>query len=104
MKITAERLPAAVELPSNSNPENPRKVPMTNLAAIPVPVEKVRPIRRKRGRMIILSPQEMFDLLKAARKRSARDWAMILLSRHGLRVSEVCGIKLGDVNQFNLRT
>jgi len=44
-------------------------------------------------------PQEMLDLLKAARKRSVRDWAMILLAyRHGLRASEVCGIKLADLD------
>lgn len=72
---------------------------MTNLAVIPMPVKKVRPIRTKRGRMVILTPQEMLDLLKAARKRSTRDWTMILLAyRHGLRASEVCGIKLADVD------
>jgi site-specific recombinase XerD len=49
--------------------------------------------------MVILTPQETLDLLKAARKRSTRDWAMILLAyRHGLRASEVCGIKLADVD------
>jgi type 1 fimbriae regulatory protein FimB len=49
--------------------------------------------------MTILSPQEMLSLLKAARKRSTRDWAMILLAyRHGLRASEVCGIKMADVD------
>jgi type 1 fimbriae regulatory protein FimB len=49
--------------------------------------------------MTILSPREMLDLLKAARKRSPRDWAMILLAyRHGLRASEVCAIKLADVD------
>ena len=72
---------------------------MANLAVIPMPVKKARPIRTKRGRMIILTPQETLDLLKAARKRSTRDWAMILLAyRHGLRASEVCGIKLADVD------
>jgi integrase len=72
---------------------------MANLAVIPMPVKKVRPIRTKRGRMIILTPQETLALLKAARKRSTRDWAMILLAyRHGLRASEVCGIKLPDID------
>jgi integrase len=72
---------------------------MTNRAVIPVPVEKARIIPAKRGRMIILTPREMLDLLRAARKRSTRDWAMILLAyRHGLRASEVCGIKLADVD------
>src|ERR1019366_9337760 len=72
---------------------------MANPAVIPISVHKSPPIRIKRGRMTILSPQEMLSLLKAARKRSSRDWAMILLAhRHGLRASEVCGIKLTDVD------
>ena len=72
---------------------------MANSAVIPISVHKGHPIRIKRGRMTILSPQEMLDLLKAARKRSPRDWAMILMAyRHGLRASEVCGIKLADVD------
>jgi site-specific recombinase XerD len=72
---------------------------MANPAVIPISVHKGHPIRIKRGRMTILSPQEMLDLLKAARKRSPREWAMILLAyRHGLRASEVCAIKLADVD------
>jgi site-specific recombinase XerD len=72
---------------------------MTNLAVIPMPLKKTHPVRIKRGRMVILTPQETLSLLKAARKRSIRDWAMILLAyRHGLRASEVCGIKLADVD------
>ena len=75
---------------------------MANPAVIPISIHKGPPIRIKRGRMTILSPQEMLSLLKAARKRSTRDWAMILLAyRHGLRASEVCGIKLAD---FDLKT
>lgn len=72
---------------------------MATSAVIPISVYKTRPSRIKRGRMTILTPQEMLDLLKAARKRSTRDWAMILLAyRHGLRASEVCGVKLADVD------
>lgn len=72
---------------------------MATSAVIPISVYKTRPVRIKRGRMTILTPQEMLDLLKAARKRSTRDWAMILLAyRHGLRASEVCGVKLADVD------
>jgi integrase len=38
--------------------------------------------------------------LKVAKQRSIRDWAMILLAyRHGLRASEVCRLKLADVDQ-----
>ena len=72
---------------------------MATAAVIPISVHKAHRIRRKHGRMTILTPQEMLDLLKAARKRSVRDWAMILLAyRHGLRASEVCGIKLADLD------
>ena len=73
---------------------------MANPAVIiPISVQKPRPIRTKRGRMTILTPQEILDLLKVARKRSTRDWAMILLAyRHGLRASEVCGLKLADLD------
>ena len=72
---------------------------MAASAVIPISVHKAHRVRRKHGRMTILTPQEMLDLLKAARKRSVRDWAMILLAyRHGLRASEVCGIKLADLD------
>jgi site-specific recombinase XerD len=72
---------------------------MANLAVIPIAVKEGRTVRVKRGRMVILSPQEMLALLKAAKNRSTRDWAMILLAyRHGLRASEVCGVKLVDMD------
>ena len=73
---------------------------MANPAVIiPIAVHKPCPIRTKRGRMTILTPQEILDLLKVARKRSIRDWAMILLAyRHGMRASEVCGLKLADLD------
>jgi site-specific recombinase XerD len=72
---------------------------MATPAVIPISISKGRPIRTKRGRMVILSPQEMLALLKTAKSRSTRDWAMILLAyRHGLRASEVCGLKLADMD------
>lgn len=72
---------------------------MANTAVISISTHKPRSVRTKRSRMTILAPQEMLDLLKTARKRSMRDWAMILLAyRHGLRASEVCGIKLTDLD------
>src|SRR6266478_6822208 len=72
---------------------------MAHPAVIPISVHTSRPLRVKSGRMVILTPQEMLALLKAARERATRDWAMILLAyRHGLRASEVCGIKLADVD------
>jgi len=72
---------------------------MANAAVIPISILKARPIRTKRGRMTILTPPEMLALLRAAKKRSTRDWAMILLAyRHGLRASEVCGIRIADMD------
>jgi site-specific recombinase XerD len=72
---------------------------MATPAVIPISIHKTHRIRRKHGRMTILTPQEILDLLKIARKRSVRDWAMILLAyRHGLRASEVCGLKLADLD------
>src|SRR5258708_4597596 len=72
---------------------------MAHAHVIAISVHTSRPRRTKRGRMSMLTPQETLELLKAARKRSTRHWAMILLAyRHGLRASEVCGIKLADVD------
>jgi type 1 fimbriae regulatory protein FimB len=49
--------------------------------------------------MTFLTPEETLAVLRAARGRSTRDWAMVLLSyRHGLRASEVCGLKLSDID------
>ena len=46
-----------------------------------------------------LTPMELLTILKIARTKSTRDWCMILLAyRHGMRASEVCGLKLSDVN------
>ena len=80
-------------------------MPPPDIATVAIPIStgirlpSLRPVRVKRGRMVILSPQEMLALLKAAKNHSTRDWAMILLAyRHGLRASEVCGVKLADVD------
>jgi type 1 fimbriae regulatory protein FimB len=59
--------------------------------------------------MSYLSADELLKVLRVARdksprervvkKHSLRDWCMILLSyRHGLRASEVCGLRLRDVD------
>jgi len=72
---------------------------MATPAVIPISVHMSQRNRPKHGRMTVLTPQEILDLLKTARKRSKRDWAMFLLAyRHGLRTSEVCGIKIDDVD------
>ncbi len=49
--------------------------------------------------MNFLTPDELLKVLRAARSRSARDWAMLLLAyRHGLRATEVCNLKLTDID------
>jgi len=55
--------------------------------------------RIARSRMVHLTPGELLAILKTARARCARDWAMILLAyRHGLRASEVCDLKMVDAD------
>lgn len=49
--------------------------------------------------MNYLTPDELLNVLRVARSRSERDWTMILLAyRHGLRASEVCNLRLADVD------
>jgi len=70
----------------------------TKVIPLAVPTQAI-PRRPNRSTMVSLSPEETLALLKIARARSIRNWAMILLAyRHGLRASEVCGLKLSDVN------
>src|ERR1019366_3715210 len=60
---------------------------------------KARPNCAKRGSMMFLTTDETLMVLKAARERATRDWTMVLLAyRHGLRASEVCGLKLADID------
>ena len=74
-------------------------VPPKSATVIPIAAKKPRPARAKRGQTVFLTPGEILAVLKAARSRSNRDWAMILVAyRHGLRASEVCGLRLADVD------
>ena len=58
-----------------------------------------RSIAPPRGGMIALTPDEILAVLKVARTNSTRNWTMILLAyRHGLRASEICDLKLGDLD------
>lgn len=69
----------------------------TNLIELPARV--VKPRSAKRARAAFLTPEETLAVLRAAKDRSVRDWCMVLLAyRHGLRASEVCGLRLADVN------
>jgi len=66
----------------------------TQVLTLPTPV-----IRASRSTRAHLSPAELLAVLKIARAKSTRDWCMILMAyRHGMRASEVCGLKLSDVN------
>lgn len=71
---------------------------MRNANVLELPPAKPKR-RAKRVRTSYLSPEETLAVLRAAKDRSVRDWAMILLAyRHGLRASEVCGLRLVDVD------
>ncbi len=73
---------------------------MATQKVTPFPADKQAPgLRHRVSRMTHLTPGELLSVLKVARARSARDWAMVLLAyRHGLRASEVCDLKLADVD------
>ena len=46
-----------------------------------------------------LTPDELLRLLKAARDRSVRDWALLLIGyRHALRAQELSNLTLSDVD------
>ncbi len=56
----------------------------------------------KRARMTFLTTDEILAVLREARARSARDHAAILMTyRHGMRASEVCGLKLTHLDMKN---
>jgi integrase len=52
--------------------------------------------------MIYLEPAEVLAVLKAAKAKGAREFAMVLVAyRHGLRASEVCNLRLQDLDMKN---
>jgi type 1 fimbriae regulatory protein FimB len=58
--------------------------------------------RSRRNSMTFLTPEEVLRVLRVAKDRSARYHSMILLAyRHGLRASEVCGLKLAQIDLKN---
>jgi len=61
-----------------------------------------RPRAKRKAGKVHLTPEEMLALLKAAKQRSVRDWAMILVAyRHGLRASEICGLTFDSLDLKN---
>ena len=62
------------------------------------------PKTRKQSRpsMIHLEPAEVLSVLKAGKAKGAREWAMIVLAyKHGLRASEVCNLRVDDLDLKN---
>src|SRR5271157_5854405 len=54
---------------------------------------------KKENRMAFLTPEEILKVLRVAKEKSLRDHCMVLLSyRHGLRASEICALRLSDVD------
>ena len=50
-----------------------------------------------------LTPEELLRVLRVARGVRIRDWCMILMAySHGLRMSEVCALKLADIRGDSL--
>jgi integrase len=52
--------------------------------------------------LIHLEPTEVLAVLRAARAKGSREWAMIVVAyKHGLRASEVCNLRLDDIDMKN---
>jgi integrase len=55
-----------------------------------------------RTSMIHLEPAEVLSVLRMARVKGAREWAMIVVAyKHGMRASEVCNLLLDDIDMKN---
>lgn len=52
--------------------------------------------------MEFLEPSEVLAVLRTARLKGAREWAMILVAyKHGMRASEVCNLRIEDLDLKN---
>jgi integrase len=52
--------------------------------------------------MIHLEPAEVLSVLRAAKAKGTREWAMIVVAyKHGMRSSEVCNLRLDDIDMKN---
>lgn len=53
----------------------------------------------RKASMTFLEPDEVLTVLSVAKAKGTRSWAMILVAyKHGLRASEVCNLRIGDLN------
>jgi hypothetical protein len=65
-------------------------------------VTMIKDHARGSSSMVHLEPAEVLALLRTAKMRGAREWSMILLAyKHGMRASEVCDVRLDDVDLKN---
>src|SRR6266566_264066 len=66
-------------------------------------MEAARKIRRQsRPSMIHLEPAEVLSVLREAKAKGPREWSMFLVAyKHGLRASEVCNLRLDDIDMKN---
>ena len=52
--------------------------------------------------MIHLEPAEVLSVLRTAKAKGSREWAMILVAyKHGMRASEICNLRLDDIDLKN---
>jgi type 1 fimbriae regulatory protein FimB len=52
--------------------------------------------------MVHLEPGEVLSVLRCARAKGIREWAMVLLAyKHGMRASEICNLRLKDIDLKN---
>jgi integrase len=52
--------------------------------------------------MQYLEPAEVLSVLRAAKAKGQREWAMIVVAyKHGMRASEVCNLRVDDVDMKN---
>jgi type 1 fimbriae regulatory protein FimB len=60
-------------------------------------------IRRQTGQsMIHLELAEVLSVLRVAKAKGAREWAMIVVAyKHGMRASEICNLRLDDLDMKN---
>jgi len=58
--------------------------------------------RQSRPSMIHLEPAEVLSVLRVAKAKGSREWAMIVVAyKHGMRASEVCNLRLDDIDMKN---
>jgi type 1 fimbriae regulatory protein FimB len=57
---------------------------------------------KKASSMICLEPAEVLAILRTAKAKGAREWAMVLVAyKHGMRASEVCNLRIQDLDMKN---